>query len=218
MRYDLVIFDNDGVLVDSEPISNRVLAEYLTELGYPTTQADSYRDYMGCAAHTVHDVIGERYGATLPAGFDEAFHARVFAAFGAELTPVAGADRLLKELGRRGLPYCLASSAHHSWIRTALDLTGLRAYHPEPRIFSAQDVGVGKPAPDLFLHAARTLGVEPGRCLVIEDSRNGVLAARAAGMDVYGYAALTDPARLIGAGATGLIGSLDEVPELLGRG
>ncbi|WP_035802739.1 HAD family hydrolase [Kitasatospora mediocidica] len=215
MDYDLVIFDNDGVLVDSEPISNRVLAEYLTELGYPTTQADSYRDFMGCAAHTVHDVIAERYGAALPAGFDEDFHARVFAAFATELTPVAGAGELLKTLGAHAVPYCLASSAHHSWIRTALDLTALRGYLPEQRIFSAQDVGVGKPAPDLFLHAARTLGVDPGRCLVIEDSRNGVLAARAAGMDVYGYAALTDPARLTAAGATGLLGSLGEVLALL---
>lgn len=212
MSYDLVIFDNDGVLVDSEPISNRVLAEYLTELGYPTTVEDSYRDYMGCAAHTVHDVIGERYGARLPEGFDELFHARVFAAFERELGAVRGAEELLKTLQQRGVPYCLASSAHHEWIRTALDLTGLRGYHAEDRIFSAQDVGIGKPAPDLFLHAARTLGVEPARCLVVEDSRNGVLAARAAGMDVYGYAALTDPAKLTGAGATGL---LAELPELL---
>ncbi|MER5640812.1 HAD family hydrolase [Kitasatospora sp. NPDC002227] len=215
MRYDLVIFDNDGVLVDSEPISNRVLAEYLTELGYPTTIEDSYRDFMGCAAHTVHDVVAERYGAKLPEGFDELFHARVFAAFGRELAPVRGAEELLKALQRDGVPYCLASSAHHSWIRTALDLTGLRAHHAEERIFSAQDVGVGKPAPDLFLHAARTLGADPARCLVIEDSRNGVLAARAAGMDVYGYAALTDPAKLTGAGATGLLTGLDQVLELL---
>lgn len=210
-----MVFDNDGVLVDSEPISNRTLAEYLTELGYPTTLQDSYRDFMGTAAHTVHDVIGARYRATLPEGFDELFHARVFAAFAAELTPVAGAAELLKELRRRGMPYCLASSAHHSWIRTALDLTDLREYHPEERIFSAQDVGVGKPAPDLFLHAARTLGVDPARCLVIEDSPNGVLAARAAGMDVYGYTALTDPAKLTAAGATGLIGSPAEVLALL---
>ncbi|MGW4648325.1 HAD family hydrolase [Kitasatospora sp. NPDC004289] len=216
MSYDLVVFDNDGVLVDSEPISNRVLAEYLTELGHPTTVEDSYRDFMGCAAHTVHDVVGERYGARLPEGFDELFHARVFAAFERELTPVRGAEELLKTLQQRGVPYCLASSAHHAWIRTALDLTGLRGHHAEERIFSAQDVGVGKPAPDLFLHAARTLGVDPARCLVIEDSRNGVLAARAAGMDVYGYAALTDPAKLAGAGATGLITDLAEVPGLLG--
>ncbi|MEV4614116.1 HAD family hydrolase [Kitasatospora sp. NPDC049258] len=215
MSYDLVIFDNDGVLVDSEPISNRVLAEYLTELGFPTTIEDSYRDYMGCAAHKVHDVIGERHGATLPQGFDDLFHARVFAAFEQELTPVRGAERLLKTLQQQGVPYCLASSAHHAWIRTALDRTGLRGLLAEERIFSAQDVGVGKPAPDLFLHAARTLGVAPQRCLVIEDSPNGVLAARAAGMDVYGYTALTDPAKLTAAGATGLLADLDLVPALL---
>jgi HAD superfamily hydrolase (TIGR01509 family) len=218
VSYDLVIFDNDGVLVDSEPISNRVLAEYLTELGYPTTVEDSYRDYMGCAAHRVHDVILERHGARLPEGFDDLFHGRVFAAFEAELGPVAGAETLLKTLQQSGVRYCLASSAHHSWIRTALDLTGLRGHLAEELIFSAQDVGVGKPAPDLFLHAARTMGVPPERCLVLEDSPNGVLAARAAGMDVYGHAALTDPARLTAAGATGLFTSLAEVPALLERG
>ncbi|MFF2349988.1 HAD family hydrolase [Kitasatospora sp. NPDC058115] len=217
MTYELVIFDNDGVLVDSEPLSNRLLAEYLTELGYPTTIEDSYRDFMGTAAHRVHDVIAERYdGARLPEGFDDAFHGRVFDAFATGLAPVRGADALLKELRRRAVPYCLASSAHHSWIRAALDVTGLRGHLAEERIFSAQDVGVGKPAPDLFLHAARTLGVDPAVCLVLEDSPNGVLAARAAGMDVYGYTALTDPAKLTAAGATGLIADLAEVPALLG--
>ncbi|MFF7586828.1 HAD family hydrolase [Kitasatospora purpeofusca] len=218
MAYELVIFDNDGVLVDSEPLSNRVLAEYLTELGYPTTVEDSYRDFMGTAAHRVHDVIAERYdGALLPEGFDEAFHGRVFDTFTAELAAVRGAETLLEELRQRSVPYCLASSAHHSWIRAALDVTGLRGRLPEERIFSAQDVGVGKPAPDLFLHAARTLGVDPAACLVVEDSPNGVLAARAAGMDVYGYTALTDPAKLTAAGATGLIADLAEVLPLLDR-
>lgn len=148
MAYELVIFDNDGVLVDSEPLSNGVLAEYLTELGYPTTVEDSYRDFMGTAAHRVHDVIAERYdGALLPEGFDESFHGRVFDTFTAELAAVRGAETLLKELRQRSVPYCLASSAHHSWIRAALDVTGLRGWFPEERIFSAQDVGVGKPSP-----------------------------------------------------------------------
>ncbi|BAJ29187.1 MULTISPECIES: HAD family hydrolase [Kitasatospora] len=215
MSYDLLILDNDGVLVDSEPISNRVLAEYLTELGYPTSTEDSYRDFMGTAAHTVHDVIAERYGAKLPDGFDDLFHDRVFAAFEAELRPVAGAAELLGHLREQGLRYCVASSAHHSWIRTAHRLTGLSGYFTDDLLFSAQDVGVGKPAPDLFLHAARTMGVDPARCLVLEDSRNGVLAARAAGMDVYGYAALTDPAKLTSAGATGLLGALPDAIALL---
>ncbi|MDH6580453.1 HAD family hydrolase [Kitasatospora sp. MAP5-34] len=187
MRYDVVIFDNDGVLVDSEPIAHRVLSGYLTELGYPTTLEESYRDFLGNAGHNVHDVITERYRGRLPKDFEARCHERVFAAFRAELVASAGAEELLKALQQRDLPYCLASSSNHEWIRLSLDLAGLREHLADGRIFSAQDVGVGKPAPDLFLHAAKTLGVAPERCLVVEDSPNGVLAARSAGMDVYGF-------------------------------
>ena len=215
MRYDLVIFDNDGVLVDSEPISNRLLADYLTELGFPTTIEDSYRDYMGAAAHTVHDVTAERHGgARLHDSFDEDFHARVFAAFREQLTPVPGAADLLKRVSESGVRYCVASSAHHSWIRTALETCGLSSFFAEEQLFSAQDVGRGKPAPDLFLHAALTMGVRPERCVVLEDSPLGVAAARAAGMDVFGYTALTPRERL--AGATGLYADSAEVAELIG--
>src|SRR5881392_2712419 len=87
MRYDLVIFDNDGVLVDSEPISNRILADYLTELGHPTSYEDSLRDYMGAAVHRVHDLVRERSGRTLPADFDTTLHTRVFEAFRRDLVP-----------------------------------------------------------------------------------------------------------------------------------
>lgn len=213
LRYDLVIFDNDGVLVDSEPLSNRLLADYLTELGFPTTVEDSYRDFMGAAAHTVHDVIAARYdGARLPETFDEDFHGRVFASFREQLTPVAGAAELL-EFVRDRAPYCVASSAHHEWIRTAHEVTGLSPFFTDEQLFSAQDVGRGKPAPDLFLHAAARMGVSPDRCVVIEDSPLGVAAARAAGMDVYGYAALTPRQRL--ADATGIIDGLEQVRALL---
>ena len=215
MRYDLVIFDNDGVLVDSEPLSNRLLADYLTELGFPTTIEDSYRDYMGAASHTIHDTIAERFdGARLHDGFDDDFHARVFAAFQEQLTAVPGAADLLKQVRESGVRYCVASSAHHEWIRTALTKCGLSGFFTEEQLFSAQDVGRGKPAPDLFLHAARTMGVPPERCVVLEDSPLGVAAARAAGMDVYGYTALTPRERL--ADATGLYRDAAEVPALLG--
>ena len=215
MRYDLVIFDNDGVLVDSEPISNRLLADYLTELGFPTTIEDSYRDFMGAAAHAVHDLIAERYdGARLPETFDEDFHARVFAAFQEQLAPVPGAAELLKRVSGSGVRYCVASSAHHAWIRTALTRCGLSSYFTEDQLFSAQDVGRGKPAPDLFLHAASAMGVPPERCVVLEDSPLGVAAARAAGMDVYGYTALTPRDRL--AAATGLYGDPAEAAVLIG--
>jgi len=200
MRYDLVIFDNDGVLVDSEPISNRHLAAYLTELGHPTSYEDSIREYMGSAMHRVHDLVLERTGQRLPADFDDVFHARVFAAFERELKPVAGAGDVLEALTARGVPYCVASSGSHERIRVGHRTTGLDRWFDDARIFSSQDVGRGKPAPDLFLHAARQMGVAPERCVVVEDSPLGVRAALAAGMDVVGFTAMTPAERLSGAG------------------
>ncbi|MEV8048351.1 HAD family hydrolase [Streptomyces griseoluteus] len=213
MRYDLILFDNDGVLVDSEPISNRHLAAYLTELGHPTTYDESIRDYMGSAMHRVHDIVLERTGERLPADFDDVFHARVFAAFEEELRPVAGVEGVLEKLTADGVPYCVASSGSHERIRVGHRVTGLDRWFDDDRIFSSQDVGRGKPAPDLFLYAAERMGVAPERCLVVEDSPLGVRAARAAGMDVYGFTAMTPPEKL--ADATQLFSSMGELADLL---
>ncbi|MEU3527104.1 HAD family hydrolase [Streptomyces sp. NPDC038707] len=213
MRYDLVIFDNDGVLVDSEPMSNRLLAAYLTELGHPTSYEDSIRDYMGSAMHRVHDLVLERTGRRLPEDFDEVFHARVFAAFERELRPVPGVTDVLEKLAADGVPYCVASSGSHERIRVGHRTTGLDRWFTDERIFSADDVGRGKPAPDLFLHAAERMGVAPGRCVVVEDSPPGVQAAVAAGMDVYGFTAMTPAERLVGAGH--LFSCMEELPDLL---
>ncbi|MGW7242829.1 HAD family hydrolase [Streptomyces sp. NPDC054804] len=213
MRYDLVIFDNDGVLVDSEPISNRLLAAYLTELGHPTSYEDSIRDYMGSAMHRVHELVQERTGQRLPDNFDDVFHARVFAAFEAELKPVAGAAELLERLAADKVPYCVASSGSHERIRVGHRTTGLDRWFDESRVFSSQDVGRGKPAPDLFLYAAERMGVAPERCAVVEDSPLGVRAAVAAGMDVYGYTAMTPADRLHG--ATQLFSNLGQLADLL---
>ncbi|MET7673637.1 HAD family hydrolase [Streptomyces seoulensis] len=213
MRYDLILFDNDGVLVDSEPISNRHLAAYLTELGHPTTYDESLRDYMGAAMHRVHDTVLERTGEKLPEDFDDVFHARVFAAFEEGLRPVAGVERVLEKLTADGVPYCVASSGSHERIRVGHRVTGLDRWFDDDRIFSSQDVGRGKPAPDLFLYAAERMGVAPERCLVVEDSPLGVQAARAAGMDVYGFTAMTPPEKL--AGATQLFSSMGELADLL---
>ena len=213
MRYDLVIFDNDGVLVDSEPISNRHLAAYLTELGHPTSYEDSIRDYMGSAMHRIHDLVLERSGRPLPEDFDDVFHARVFAAFERELQPVAGIAGVLEKLAADGVPYCVASSGSHERIRVGHRATGLDRWFADERIFSSQDVGRGKPAPDLFLYAAERMGVEPGRCVVVEDSPLGVQAAVAAGMDVYGFTAMTPATRL--AGATQLFSDMGELADLL---
>lgn len=213
MRYDLVIFDNDGVLVDSEPLSNTILAAYLTELGHPTTYEDSLRDYMGAAVHRVHDVVLERSGKRLPADFDATFHARVFAAFERELEPVRGAVDVLEKLAADGVPYCLASSGSHERIRIGHRRTGLDRWFDDERIFSSEDVGRGKPAPDLFLRAAERMGVAPEKCVVVEDSPLGVMAAVAAGMDVFGFTAMTPADRL--SGATELFGDMAELPDLL---
>ncbi|MYV43732.1 HAD-IA family hydrolase [Streptomyces sp. SID1328] len=213
MRYDLILFDNDGVLVDSEPISNRHLAAYLTELGHPTTYDESIRDYMGSAMHRVHDIVLERTGERLPVDFDDVFHARVFAAFEEELRPVAGVEGVLEKLTAGGVPYCVASSGSHERIRVGHRVTGLDRWFDDDRIFSSQDVGRGKPAPDLFLYAAERMGVAPERCLVVEDSPLGVQAARAAGMDVYGFTAMTPPEKL--ADATQLFSCMGELADLL---
>jgi HAD superfamily hydrolase (TIGR01509 family) len=213
MRYDLVIFDNDGVLVDSETISNRLLAAYLTELGHPTSYEDSIRDYMGSAMHRVHDLVEEQTGQRLPVDFDDVFHARVFAAFERDLKPVVGVEEVLQKLAADSVPYCLASSGSHERIRVGHRTTGLDRWFDEGRIFSSEDVGRGKPAPDLFLYAAERMGVAPERCVVVEDSPLGVQAALAAGMDVYGFTAMTPAERLAGAGW--LFSDMRELTELL---
>jgi HAD superfamily hydrolase (TIGR01509 family) len=213
MRYDLVIFDNDGVLVDSEPISNTILAAYLTELGHPTSYEESIRDYMGSAMHRIHELVQERSGQRLPEEFDDVFHGRVFAAFERELQPVPGAVQLLEKLAADEVPYCVASSGSHERIRVGHRKTGLDRWFDEGRVFSSQDVGRGKPAPDLFLYAAERMGVAPERCVVVEDSPLGVRAANAAGMDVYGFTAMTPAAKLTG--ATQLFSDLGELADLL---
>ncbi|WP_432040368.1 HAD family hydrolase [Streptomyces cucumeris] len=213
MHYDLVVFDNDGVLVDSEPISNRHLAAYLTELGHPTDYEDSIRDYMGSAMHRIHELVLARTGQRLPADFDSTFHSRVFDAFRRELEPVAGVRTVLEKLRADNIPFCVASSGSHERIRVALRKTGLYELFGEERIFSSEDVGRGKPAPDLFLHAAERMGVAPPHCAVIEDSPLGVQAAVAAEMDVYGFTAMTPADKL--AAARALFSDMAELPRLL---
>ncbi|SHK94063.1 HAD family hydrolase [Streptomyces yunnanensis] len=215
MRYDLIIFDNDGVLVDSEPISNRILAGYLTELGHPTTYEESLRDFMGGSVQRVRDMVREKSGRALPADFETGFHTRVFDEFRRRLQPVPGVEAVLEKLTADGVPYCVGSSGSHERIRVALTKTGLFERFGAERVFSSQDVARGKPAPDLFLHAAKEMGVAPGRCAVVEDSPLGVRAAVAAGMDVYGFTAMTPAAKLREAGATALFSDMAELPQLV---
>jgi HAD superfamily hydrolase (TIGR01509 family) len=191
-RTELVIFDNDGVVVDSETLANGILSELLTEHGHPTSFEDCVGAYLGGTLAGVHADIRARSGRDLPDDFDESYHRRLFAAYESALEPVPGIRSVLDRLD---LPFCLASSGGLERIVRSLSAVGLLDYF-EDRVFSAEQVDAGKPAPDLFLHAASALGAQSSGCVVIEDSPNGVAAARAAGMRVFGYAGLTPSERL----------------------
>jgi HAD superfamily hydrolase (TIGR01509 family) len=212
VAYDLVIFDCDGVLVDSEPLSNRILAERLTAIGLPTTTEDSIRDYMGRSWKTDQEIIEGKLGRPLPDGWVDAYHAAVIAAFATDLAPVEGIAAAIDAID---VPRCVASSSAHARIRAALRATGLLERF-DGRIFSATDVEHGKPAPDLFLHAARECGAAPERCLVVEDAPPGAQAGRRAGMDVLGYAGLTAPELLEAEGAR-VFRTMAELPALVTR-
>lgn len=191
-RFELVIFDNDGVLVDSEPIANRILAELLTASGWPTTYEDSLRDYMGGSLKLVRDTVEPQLGRALPAELEDQYHQLLFTRMRTELTAVSAVREALEQIE---LPVCVASSGAHPRIELALKTVGLFdrfAGH----IYSADDVERGKPNPDLFLYAASQLGIQPEHCVVIEDSPLGVTAAKAAGMTVIGYAGMTPAERL----------------------
>jgi HAD superfamily hydrolase (TIGR01509 family) len=164
--------------------------------------------------HRIHELVEERSGRKLPADFDDTFHSRVFAAFQAELEAVDGAADVLKGLVAAGVPYCVASSGSHERIRVGHRKTGLDVWFRDEIVFSADDVGRGKPWPDLFLHAAARMGVAPERCVVVEDSGPGVQAALAAGMDAYGFTAMTAEEKLDG--AKGFFRRMDELPAILG--
>lgn len=187
MRPTLVIFDVDGVLVDSEPISLAVLTACITEAGAEMTQAEVERAFKGTTLEAVVEGVEERLGRPLPRGFLADFVARRDERFAAELQPVPGAAEAVAGVRALGLEACVASQGRVEKSRRTLGLTGLRHEFPDARIFSATMVERPKPAPDLFLHAARTLGHEPARCVVVEDTTIGVRAAVAAGMRAIAY-------------------------------
>jgi HAD superfamily hydrolase (TIGR01509 family) len=210
----LVIFDCDGVLVDSEAISNRVLAEMLTAEGMPTTLAESRQRYQGLLLAEIAADVQARLGRVLAGSWLERFEAKRDTAFQRELQPVAGAALLVEAVRGAGLRACVASQGKPTKIRLSLELTGLRELFGDHELFSAYSVARGKPHPDLFLHAARTMGAGPDACVVIEDTPSGVTGAVSAGMRVIGYAADSDSAALQLAGAE-LVQSLDDVLALL---
>jgi HAD superfamily hydrolase (TIGR01509 family) len=211
MPFDLVILDCDGVLVDSERLAVRIDVEMLAELGWPLTESDVIERFMGRSQADMVSQIEQHLGRPLPDDWEDSFVMRYRAAFEADLAPV---DGVVEALDGIEAPTCVASSGTHERIQFTLGLTGLLERF-DGRIFSASDVERGKPAPDLFLHAAKSMGADPARCAVVEDSPYGVEAARAAGMHAFGYAGGLTPAhRLIGPD-TIVFDDMRELPALL---
>lgn len=209
-----LILDCDGVLVDSEPLSNRALAETLTELGLPFTAEQSTREFMGRSWAYVERSVAERMDGTAPPDLRERYAARMYAAFAAALEPVPGVVAALDAIA---LPMCVASSGDHDKMRFTLGRCGLLERF-EGRIFSVTEVARGKPAPDLFLHAAAAMGWSPAEAVVVEDSPTGIAAGVAAGMRTLGYAGRTDPDALAAAGASAVFADMAELPALVAPG
>lgn len=208
--YDGVIFDCDGVLVDSERITSRVWAGLLSGVGLPTTTEESLATYLGNSMPRCIEIVTEKLGRTPPDDLLPRFFAAVKVALEQEVTPVTGIVEVLDALDAAGIPHGVASNGEYEKMHTTLGTTGLLA-RLDGRYYSAVDVARPKPAPDLFLLVAQQLGLAPARTLVVEDSPLGVLGAHAAGMTVIGYAELVSPERLMAAGADHTIHDMREL-------
>ena len=209
---ELVIFDCDGVLVDSEVLSVEVDRRVLAEFGWHLTTEQIVHRFVGRSSAHFRAELESHVGRALPDDWEDPYSSWYVDAFERHLVAVPGVEYALDRIP---WPTCVASSGSHEKLRRTLGLTGL---HPrfEGRIFSAAEVTAGKPAPDLFLHAASRLGVPPERCVVIEDSRFGVMAARAAGMASFGYAGGLTPAEWLQGENTTVFSDMAELPGLLG--
>lgn len=216
---DLVLFDCDGVLVDSEGISARCVSDALKQAGYVIDEAEVLERFLGISNPAMCGIIENETGRSLPDGFLDALRRRLLAVSETELHAVDGVVGAVESLT---VPVCVASSSHPERIRRYLEITGLDDLLGR-NVFSAAMVERGKPAPDLFLLAAERMGAHPHRCVVIEDSEAGVLAGKAAGMTVFGFtggshvqAAVHGP-KLAAVGADLVFDDLAALPHLLDR-
>jgi len=215
-RFDLVIFDCDGVLVDSERLIVRVEAEICRERGWPLTEEDVIREFVGLSDSAMRARLSELVGEELPEDWDAEYTRRSRDALARDLEAVPGVADAIDAIEAAGLATCVASSGSHEKMALTLGRTGLLDRFAG-RIHSATDpeVAAGKPAPDLFLHAAARLGVDPSRCAVVEDSPYGVAAALAAGMVPFAFTGSVIPAeRLAGPGIT-VFDSMAALPDLI---
>jgi HAD superfamily hydrolase (TIGR01509 family) len=210
---ELVIFDCDGVLVDSEPIAIRIDAVMLAEFGLPLPESEIIERFVGRSPSVMTQAIEDHLGHELPDDWDQKFRHLFTEAYEAELSSIDGIEEALDQISH---PTCVASSGMPDRLLYKLELTGLYSRFAG-RIFSASEVRHGKPAPYLFLHAAARLGATPAGCAVVEDSRYGVQAARAAGMKAFGYAGSVTPAGALEGPGTTVFDDMRQLPSLLER-
>lgn len=199
MKTKLIIFDCDGVLVDSEPLSNQIIAEEITKMGYPLTTEEAMKNFAGGSLANVTAFIKKHIGGEVPDNLEEVYRRRSYELFEQKLTAVEGIEDVLNQLD---LAKCVGSNGPLHKIKFNLGLTKLNHHFDEQHLFSAYEVKHWKPDPFLYRHAASYMNTDPKNCLVVEDSTHGVQAAVAAGMRVIGYAPHDDGSRLKAAGAT----------------
>ncbi len=219
MRFDALIFDFDGVLIESEYVGNKQIAEYLTAIGHPTSVAQSMAKFMGLAGRDFLEAIEQWIGRPLPEDFHKARQAEDSRVLAEGISAVAGAVAFIESLPP-DLPRAIASSSSMEWIEAHLDHLKLRHHFGENIFSGRQHVERGKPAPDIYLHAAAALGVPIERTAIIEDSPVGVTGAVASGAFVIGLAAGSHcldghDERLRALGAHVVAHSFDEVAEAL---
>lgn len=202
----LVIFDCDGVLVDSERLSFEELLKSLASVGMDLRLEDAIPIFLGTSRVTTMETVRRMAKTAVADDFYDSYHERLLPRLRADLKPIPGIQGVLDEFDARDVPYCVASSGDPVKIQASLETTGLWPRFAE-RVFSAVQVKNGKPAPDLFLLAAKTCGADPSRCVVIEDSVLGIRAAKAAGMGALGLADLVEATALKQAGADAVISS-----------
>lgn len=196
-KAELIIFDCDGVLVDSETITNQILVDYINEFGTDLTLEDALERFRGGSLSDSVEYIRREYGIELPTDFAPNFRARMKTAFEKELQAVEGVKDLIQSLDQK---ICIASNGPMEKMETTLRVTGLKNFFGK-NVFSAYQINKWKPDPALFLHAAEQMGVEARNCTVIEDSPRGLQAATSAGMKSYGFDVYGKPAELKKEGA-----------------
>jgi HAD superfamily hydrolase (TIGR01509 family) len=216
MLFDLVIFDCDGVLVDSEPVVNGIEARLFTHLGLPLTPEESCLPFKGRTVRDIVTIVEDKTGRRLSHEWVYDWGMATALGLVRGLRAVPGVRDVVEALSQRKRPICVASQSPPERVALSLMLTGLDVFF-DSRIYTASMVTNPKPAPDLFLHAAQSCGVRPPACAVIEDSPSGVAAAVAAGMVAFGFAAREDASHLAAAGAR-VFHSMHELRTLLELG